>query len=435
MSNPKRNLYEKPDNKSDYIKTFLITISIVLTFGLLNIFYMVHNIFNGDVNSRKQNVDSAFEAYLVDVLVDKNKDIEKRFPKNYVVNLRLGLLYSYKKDYLNAEHEFKNSIEKADSCDYTPNYQLAKLYIKTNRLQEAQSVMDVINDRADKRLLKYKGDVYMFLGDTYYDQGYYALSVMKLEKSITYFNAIKDKSLKNAKNKYIKALVSLADKYVETGKIDEAVMALENAYEIKPKDVVINYKLGLLYVDNNPEKAYDLLSFVNKKEPQIMNYDAYFDLLNKLSDIELQKGNETDGELYRKKALQYKKFVKDNLLSNKDLFIDVQKTDIITDIAAQDYVVTLKFNLQNNSGLNIDNLTIHAIFKDNNNVIQNFNQKIYDDTKIFKAGEVSPPIVVCASEPYKNNQNGNIDVEVYAYKYPKYRIKLYSTSIPKPPVK
>ena len=434
MSSNKKSFYDKIDNKDDYIKTFFTTLFIVLIFGIFNIFYMIHNIFNQDINAKKQNIDSTFEAYLVDFLIDKNKDFAAKFPKNYAVNMRLGILYSYKKDYTNAEKEFKNSIEKAVAYDYTPSYQLAKLYVKTNRLQEAQYLMDKIGDKHNRRLLRFKGDIYSFLGDAYYNGGYYALSVIKYEKSIMYYNAIKEKLMAPTKVKMVNAYISLADKYVENGKIDEAIMALENAYDLNPKNVVLNYKLGLLYIDNNPKKAYELLSFVNKKEPQILNYDVYFDLINKISDIEIQNENYTTGELYRKKAFQYQKFVKNTVLYNKDLFIDVTKTEIRADIAAQEFIATLQFTLQNNSGLDIDNLTIHAVFKDGDTVINNYKQKIYDDIKIFKAGEVSPPIVVSASEPYKNRHSGSISVDVYAYKYPKYNVKLYSASVPKPPV-
>lgn len=427
-------LYVKQDNTGDYIKTFFTTLFIVLMFGVFNICYMIYGIFNHDTSSKKQNIDSTFEAYLVDILIDKNKEIASRNPKNYAVNMRLGILYSYKRDYLNAEQEFKNSIEKAVAYDYTPSYQLAKLYVKTDRLKEAQDIMDKIGDKPNKRLLRFKGDIYASLGDSYYNKGYYALSVIKYEKAIKYYDAIKEKLLKSTEDKYVKAYTSLGDKYVEVGKIDEAIMSLNNAYELNPKDVNLNYKLGLLHIDKNPELAQNYLAYVQKKEPQILNYDLYFDLLNKLADIETQKGKFTNGELYRKRALQYQKFVKNNLLYDKDLFIDVFKIDIKTDMAAKEYIATLQFNLQNNSGLDIENLTIRAIFKDNGKLIQDFNQKIFDDIKIFKAGQVTTPIVVSASSPYKNNQSGSITVDIYAYKYPKYTVKLYSTSIPKPPI-
>lgn len=420
---------------NDYLKTFFTTLFIVMMFVVLNIFYMIHNIFNTDINTKKQNIDSVFEAYLVDILIDKNNDLLKQFPKNYALDMRLGILYSYKKDYGNAEKSFKNSIEKAMGYDYTPSYQLAKLYVKIGRLQDAQSVMDKINEKPNKRLIRFKGDIYSLLGDAYYNQGYIALSVMKYEKAMSYYDVINKKYTNQAKEKYIQACKQLADKYVEVGKVDEAIMTLENAYDLDSKDIMLNYKLGILYIDNNISKAYDLLTYVQKKEPQKMNYDVYFELLNKLSENELKQGNETNAELYRKKALQYRRFVKNNLLYNNDLFIDVTKSEIKPDYAAQEYIVTLQFNLQNNSGLDIDNLTINAIFKDNGKIIQNYNQKVFDDVRIFKSGDVSYPILVSASDSYKENgQSGNIDIEVYAYKYPKYQVKLYSCSMKKPDI-
>lgn len=429
------NKNNKKELINDYWKTFFTTLFLVLMFGVLNIFYMIHNIFNTDVSNKRQNVDSVFESYLVDILIDKNKDLLKQDPKNYVLDMRLGILYSYKKDYTTAELNFKNSVEKAMGYDYTPSYQLAKLYVKTGKLQDAQAEMDKINDKPNKRLIRFKGDIYSLLGDAYYNQGYFALSVIKFEKAMSYYAAIKEKYKKQAKDKYVKSCKTLADKYVEVGKIDEAVMTLENAYEQNPKDIMLNYKLGILYLDNNPQKAYQLLSYVQKKDPQKMSYDVYFELLNKLSEEEIKKGNYTNGELYRKQALQYQKFVKNNLLYNGDLFIDVTKTEIKPDYAAQEYIITLQFNLQNNSGLDIDNLTVNAVFKDNGNVIQNYSQKVFDDVKVFKAGDVSSTIIISAADSYKDNgQGGSINVDIYAYKYPKYRVNLYSKSIPKPSV-
>ena len=159
-------------NAGDYWKTFFTTLFIVVMFVVLNIFYMMHSILNGEVNPKKNNVDAVFESYLVDILIDKNNQFAKIYPKNYAVNMRLGILYSYKKDYIAAEKEFKNSIEKSLSYDYAPSYQLAKLYVKMDRLQDAQEVMDKIGEKPNKKLIRFKGDIYTLLGDSYFNQGY-----------------------------------------------------------------------------------------------------------------------------------------------------------------------------------------------------------------------------------------------------------------------
>lgn len=422
-------------NSKDYLRTFFTTLLIVVIFGILNIFYMIHSIFNVDVNTKKNNVDAVFESYLVDILIDKNIQFSKTYPKNYAVNMRLGILYSYKKDYIAAEREFKNSIEKAVSFDYSPNYQLAKLYVKMDRLQDAQDVMDKIGEKPNKKLIRFKGDIYTLLGDAYFNQGYYALSVIKYKKALSYYDVIKYKDKKIVEDRFVNSCIALADKYVEVGKIDEAILSLEKAFELKPKMVILNYKLGLLYMDNDPYKAYELLSFVHKKSPQTMNYDVYFDLINRLADIEDVKNNPTEAELYRKKAMHYQHFVKNNLLYDKDLFIAVNKIDIHTDIAAQEYIMNVQFTLQNNSSLDIENLSIKAVFKDGDKVIQTYTQKIFDETRIFAAGTVTPPIALSVSEAYGiGDKHGSLSVDIYAYKYPKYQVKLHSETVKKPEI-
>lgn len=433
--NKNRAIIRFDGNAGDYWKTFFTTLFIVVMFVVLNIFYMVHSILNGEVNQKKNNVDAVFESYLVDILIDKNNQFAKVYPKNYAVNMRLGILYSYKKDYIAAEKEFKNSIEKSLSYDYAPSYQLAKLYVKMDRLQDAQEIMDKIGEKPNKKLIRFKGDIYTLLGDSYFNQGYYALSAIKYDKALYYYKVIKFKDEKIVKERYVNACIALADKFVEIGKIDEAIMTLEKAYDLKPNMITINYKLGLLYIDNDPYKAYDLLSFVHKKSPQSMNYDVYFDLINKLANIEESKGNPTEAELYRKRAKYYQTFVKNNLLYDKDLFISVNKLDVNTDIAAQDYIMNMQFTLQNNSSLDIENLSIRAVFKDGDKVIQTLTQKIFDETRVFEAGTVTPPISISASESYNGSNRGdNLSVDIYAYKYPKYQVKLFSDSVKKPEV-
>lgn len=433
MNKKKRRIFKNKD-WNDYLKTFLTTLFIVVMFGVLNIFNMLHNVFNVP-EVEKQNIDAAFESYLVDIIIDKNLEFAKAYPKNYAVNMRLGILYSYKKDYVNAEKEFKNSVEKSVAYDYTPSYQLAKLYVKTNRLQEAQSIMDKIGERPNKRLITFKGDIYAMLGNAYYKQGYYALSTMKYEKALSYYEAIKAKNLKTVQHEYVRACEALADSYVNIGKIDEAVMSLDKAYKIDPENSIINYKLGILYIDNDPLKAYSLLSYVHKNDPQAINYDVYFDLINTLADNEDKAGNSIQAELYRKRALQYQKFVKNNLLYEQDLFVDVMKLNAYLDKESNDYVMNFMFRLQNNSSLDINNLSIKVILKDGNKIIQSFTQKIFDEERVFSAGMTTPPIVINATENRgffdKSEGKGDIVVELYAYKYPKYRVLLLKKTFKK----
>ena len=92
------------------------------------------------------------------------------------------------------------------------------------------------------------------------------------------------------------------------------------------------------------------------------------------------------------------------MLFDKDLFIDIMRLDVHPDLAAQEYLMNVQFRIQNNSSLDIDNLSVKVIFKSGNKQIQEFTQKIFDETRIFKAGMLTPPIVISASESYKDKK-------------------------------
>ena len=249
-----------------------------------------------------------------------------------------------------------------------------------------------------------------------------------------YYSAIKAPQLKDLSKKYINACINLADNYVSSNKVDEALQALKKAYNKNPKDVELNYKLGLIYSDNDIYKAYDYLTYVSKQKPQILNFDAYYELINKISEDKINKGEITNGQMYKQKAEQYKKFVQNNLLYKKDLFFDKIKSDVKYDLAAKSYLINLQFKLQNNSGLDINNLSVISVFQDNDTEISTQNQKIATENNVFKAGITTPIITTGAIEKYKNSESNNIKITVYAYKTPKYVIKLYEETIPKPPI-
>ena len=77
MNKKKRRIFKNKD-WNDYLKTFLTTLFIVVMFGVLNIFNMLHNVFNVP-EVEKQNIDAAFESYLVDIIIDKNLEFAKAY--------------------------------------------------------------------------------------------------------------------------------------------------------------------------------------------------------------------------------------------------------------------------------------------------------------------------------------------------------------------
>ncbi len=427
------NKKSKHSNIKDYLRTIGFSFLGVCICVVLFSMYMIHDVYKIDEKETpKLKTEAEFQAYLVDMLIDKNTYLAELHPKNYVANLKLGILYSYKKDYKKSEEQFKYAIAKAPSNNYIPTYRLANLYISMNRLQEAQSLMDNLGEKPNKRLIEYKAQIYKKLGERFYQQGYLVLSIQKYEKALFYMKKIKSKDIENTKDLIVSASIALADRYVDCLKIEEAIDTLENAYSIK-YNPFLEYKLGLLLIDNDPMKAYRLLSKVIEKTPNKVDFDVYYNLLKKIAQEQIDIGNKTDGALYYAKAKQYKKFVKDNILYNKDLFINIINSSISINENKKEYLMNLQFKMQNNSVHDIDNLTIDIIFKDQNQVIQSFTQKIFDKGRVFTAGTITPSIDINAAESFKDQQKSPIiNVQIFAYKYPKYRIKLIDYNFIKP---
>ena len=280
----------------EYSKTFFITFFVVaiIVAGIMTMSWiMIPNSIKNPVISK--NTDE-LDYYLIDFLIEKNQYLLAKYPKNYGYNIRLGTLYAIKRDYPKAERELKTAVEKSPYLAYKARYKLATLYIKLNRLDEAQKLMDEITDKPDKKLIKNKGIVYKEIGDKLYQQKYFPMASTKYEKAIFYLKRCDKKALHEAQIKLSDCYESMADVFIEKGLIEDGTFYLEKADKLNDKPQ-INYKLALLYIETDPNKAYDLLEYVRKKAPEMLNYYMYYDLLMKISESSEELGDTAGRDL------------------------------------------------------------------------------------------------------------------------------------------
>ena len=158
---------------SSYINTFAITFFIVTVIVgiIMGITWVM--IPNSIKNPKIAKTTDELDYYLIDFLIEKNQYLLSKYPKNYGYNIRLGTLYAIKKDYINSERELLIAVEKSPYMAYRARYKLATLYIKMNKLAEAQKLMDEITDKPDKKLIKNKGLIYKEIGNKLFEQEYY----------------------------------------------------------------------------------------------------------------------------------------------------------------------------------------------------------------------------------------------------------------------
>lgn len=379
----------------EYLKTFVLTILAVLVAIVIFLAVIQHQAY--EEQTIKQAQDETIDYYLVGMLVEKNKYLETQFPKNYTINLKLGILYDIEKDYKNAEIQFKKAIAKAPYDEYRPKYKLACFYIKLNRLDEAEEVIDSIKEAPNRRLIEYKGDVYNKLGDKYYDQSNYETAGLEYQKSLFYYQKINFDKIQTIKNSLASSYVYLADQKIRNMQIPDAINSLNEALDIVNAPI-LKYKLALMYMETKPDLAYSYFQEVFDKEPSLINYDTYYKFLTAMASDADGKGESAKGDLFRFKIKKLKEYYKSNILSVEDLSVEAADGKISFNPWSKKYNINIQFKLKNISEYNMNSLYVGVLIKDGGKDIDQYFNQMADKRTPFKAGAFSPTISFKAKE-------------------------------------
>ncbi len=412
----------------EYLKTFILTI-ITMSIVLLIVFaFAQHSAYNNIINSQVQ--DDEIEYYLIGMLIDKNKYLEEKYPKNYKINLKLGILYEVAQNYSNSEQQYKMAMAKAPFDEFQPTYRLANLYIRLGKVNEAEELMAKIQERPNKALIKYKGEIYNKLGDYFYNNGDYKVAVEKYKEALFYYKILKSEEVKNINNSMASAYVYLADEEVYNMKIQEAIETLKAAMSIVDAPI-LKYKLALLLTQKDPDLAYKYFEEVFKKEPSIINYDFYEQFLLHRADEAFVQGKKAESDLMQYRAKKFKEYYKNNILSVDDVSIEYCEGNIIYNKWNKKYTVNLQMQLKNTSSRNLNSLFVQIIFKDEARQITDYFEQIVDKNSVLKAGSFSPIINIQTSKREFNREDKRktITAEVYVSKLSN-SYKLYLTTIP-----
>ena len=411
----------------EYLRTIIWTIFTIMIFIVILLAFIQHSVYNSKSTEIVQ--DNGNEKYFINLLIEKNKYLAIKSPQNYRVNLKLGILYELYKDYTNSEIQFKLAMEKAPYYEFVPQYRLARLYLEQNKLENAQGVMDKISEKPDKKLIDYKGDIYNRLGDKYYNLGDYETAIIKYQKSLSYYEIINSKELKNVKNSLASAYVYLAEGYVKDLRIQDAVASLNTAISIVNAPI-LKYKLALLLMKSNPDLAYQYFDEVFKKEPSIINFDVYYTFLLTMADASSLAGNDTETELYKYKAKKFKEYFQKNILAVSDITMENASGSMTIKKWSRKYNINLELQFKNISSKPLTSLFVEIVFKDNSGIITEHFKQVVDPATPLNPGELSPTISIKTMREQKigTNIKDNVIAEIYVSKTEK-SYKLYLKTI------
>lgn len=404
----------------EYFRTFFLTVLATIVVVFIIFALMVHQI-SSEETIRKQAEDKTLDLQMIGLLIEKNKYLLEQHPENYRIDSKLGFLYETTKDYQNAELEYRAAVSKVPYHEFKPYYDLATFYIKRGKLEEAQSLIDNLGEKPNKKLVMYKAQIYEQLGDKYYDNGDYYEAALKYQKSLNYYGVVKVKENieKKLRGNLASSYVYLADQKVTEMDVDEAIAYLNMAKSIINAPI-ITYKLGLLMTTTNPELANKYFEEVFEKEPSLINYDEYYKLLSileKNAEIGEYGENSSEAELYKFKIKKIKKYYSENLLSVADIDIMQPEGEIMINKWFKKYKMNFSFSLKNISKYNINSLYLNVVFKDGNEVLESFSKQIIDNLTPLKSGAEIPTISIeTSARSIAQDFPEEITVLVYASK-------------------
>lgn len=417
------------DNVFEYIKIFLSTLFMALLLVIAILGVIRQQVYNEKANSTAQN--NTIDYSLINILIDKNKYLESENPDDYTINIRLGRLYEIKKDYKDAESEYKEAISKAPCTVLEPKCRLAFLYANSNRLDEAQELIDNMDEEPDKWLIRNKAEFYNLLGDKYYNKCDYENAAFRYQKALFYFQSINSDKVQLVKRNLASAYVYLAEQKLGDMELDDAINYLQSAKEIM--DVpIIKYKLALLLIVKNPVLADQYLQDVFKDAPELINYDKYSKFLSNLSDEATAQGNIAQADLYKFRMQQLKEYFTTNILSVNDLTVENIETSLALNYWKNKYNADVELDFKNTSKYDIDSLYLYVVFKDGEEIIDTITQQIVDSLSVLKSGAASPTVHFSTSfkKIEENPTPKTITVDVYVSKTEKsYRLHLDTLEI------
>ena len=197
------------------------------------------------------------------------------------------------------------------------------------KYDDAEKLMDDISEKPQKKLIEYKADIFLCVGNRYFEAGKYEEALERFRRSKKYYSILQNNEiLKYLNNNIASCLVYIAQDEVKKYDVESAITYLESALKLVNAPI-IKYHLALLYIYNDPEKANKYFEEVFKQEPRILNYETYYSLLSALATNAEINQEPTLAELYRYKMEKIKKYYTGNILSVSDLIVTDVKSRLV----------------------------------------------------------------------------------------------------------
>ncbi len=375
----------KTENNSElaeYAKTVAISLIVALIIaavatGFSNVIAEHHYRLASKIQNKEQ------DNQMLGFLISKYEQELQKDPSNYVLNVRLGELYELLFSYEQSEKNYQMAITKAPYGVYSPYIGLARLYIKMDKLDNAQITIKKLKNIDHKPLLVAKGNFYMELGDAFWKKGSYFGALKQYKMALFFYKKVDSEKSEIAISAILDCYSRLASQHYVTNKVNLAIQDIETALIYK-ETPVLNYKLALLYQDVDVFKSVEYLEKTYSVDPGLINYDLYEQILIKAIKRAQALNLYTEARLYYQKYKMIKQFRKRYIFTDKDYGIEIVSHKLKTNIFGNKKTIFVKFKIKNKTKENLNTLFVVVEAKYNDKTEVAFNKVLFSKKNPLK---------------------------------------------------
>ena len=353
--------------------------------------------------------------------------------KNYAIIMQVGNLYETAGDYAKAEYSYYLATQKAPNDKYLSFQKLAVALIEQGKTDDAEEVINSVEDTNSLNLIRFKTRANIVLGDKYFSEAKYLKAANAYENANYYYTKLtkKDKLVQQSLNKrLVSAYVETATVIVKNGYNSDAARFLKKALKYDPNNLKIQYRLAIVYSDLDPIKSIEYFEPLIAKIPQDIDRDIYSRTLMKAANIMDIEGNNIKAKYYR-----YKIHTLDVYLATKVIFkedIDVTMDSLSIKKVFFTYKLKSNFTIKNVSTQDINKLTAEFVLRQEDERKEQYSLVCASKKKplLSNGGELNNINVNFGKNIFTKRELKQYYIDVYLYKDPKYKTLAGSFHIP-----
>lgn len=389
---------------------------------------MIKNIYETAANQK--TIDKQLAEQFIQSNTDLLNDIKN---KKYALCMHIGALYKAIGDYPKAQIAFESALEKSKPGNYKPYYELVTILITQEKFDDAHKLLEDLEDHPDKMLIKFKTRSYITMGDKYYSIGKFISAAKSYEKAEFYYNKFKKKDKvvdESIKNRIINSYIKAADEIVKMGYNSEAVRYLKKVRQYDPDNLKVEYKIGIILSDSDPEEAIKYLNPLLDKIPQEIDFGVFCSALMKAANIADLDGRPTKAKYYRHKIHTIDLFIKRKVIYKNDLEVTLNAIKIKKMFFT--YPIKAVYRFVNTSSSDIKFLKADFVLCVADKPVETITQTVANKSKPLPVGgyDFNDCTVKFKKAIFTKRELENYTVKIYAYKDEKFKTLVAETRIP-----